>query len=143
MARVRIVALAVGLAMMTACGSSPRGRERCAQCGMYVDLSPRWQGGATTQAGANVHFDTPICLLTFLRAREGAGARDAWVTDYYAQRRLAVADARFVEGTDVVGPMGRELVPVADDAAALRMLHDHHGRAVHRIESLPAGALSR
>lgn len=136
----------LGLAVLSgvACGSRGPERARCAECGMYVDLAPRWQAGLTTAAGRVMLFDTPICMLRFLRTPEGgAGAHGAWVTDYYTQRRIPALDARFVSGTDVVGPMGRELVPVADDEAAARMIRDHHGRAVHRLTALPASALVR
>lgn len=136
----------VAFCALVALGCGPRGgeRARCAECGMYVDLSPRWQAGLTTAAGQEKLFDTPICLVKFLRTPEGAaGAREAWLTDYYTQRRIAAADARLVAGTDVVGPMGRELVPVGDDEAAERMMRDHHGRAVHRLSTLPASALVR
>ncbi len=134
---------AIGLAAL-GCGERGSSRARCAECGMYVDLSPRWQAGLTTAAGTPMLFDTPICMLKFLSAPDtGRGAHDAWVTDYYTQRRIPAADARFVAGTDVVGPMGRELVPVADDAAATRMLRDHHGRTTHRLTTLPPSSLTR
>lgn len=136
----------VVFAALAAVGCGPRtpDRARCAECGMYVDLSPRWQAGLTTAAGEEKLFDTPICMLKFLKSPEaGAGAHGAWLIDYYTQRRIPALDARLVEGTDIVGPMGRELVPVADDEAATRMLREHHGRRAHRLSSLPTSALAR
>jgi hypothetical protein len=43
---------------------------------------------------------------------EHSGTRDPWVLDYYDQSRLPLDDARLVSGSDVVGPMGPDFVPV-------------------------------
>jgi nitrous oxide reductase accessory protein NosL len=49
------------------------------------------------------------------------------VTEYYFQKRTPVADVFFVMGSDVVGPMGKALVPIAGREAAERFRQDHHG----------------
>jgi hypothetical protein len=52
---------------------------------------------------------------------------------------LKPADAlRFVEGSDVVGPMGPELVPVATENAG-RFTRDHNGAPPKSIEQLLEG----
>ena len=41
------------------------------------------------------------------------------VTDYYAVEPIAARDAWYVVGSDVLGPMGHELVPLATEAEEL------------------------
>ncbi len=109
-----------------ATGCSPQG-ARCAKCGMLVDDHPRWVAGATTEAGAEERFCCPRCLFAWRHSPRGAGSRDAWVTEYYTQRRTPIGEVIFVMGSDVVGPMGQALVPVAGREAAERFRQDHHG----------------
>jgi len=69
-------------------------------------------------------------MFAWLRSPDGEGARDAWVTEYYGQRGMPVGGVLFVVGSDVVGPMGASLVPVAGEEAARRFLRDHHGKRI-------------
>lgn len=117
-----MLALAL-VALAPSCGDDAR--ARCPECGMYVDLGPRWNAGL-----GDLVFDTPKCML---RRRAQAGGGAAWVIEYYSQQRAALDAVRLVEGSDVVGPMGRDLVPVAP-AHVARFVADHGGRA------LPPGA---
>ncbi len=110
-------------------GCRARG-ERCAKCGMLVEAAPRWIAGLTNATGRQQRFCAPRCMFAWLRSPGGEGARDAWVTEYYGQRRMSVEDVLFVAGSDVVGPMGASLVPVAGEEAARRFLHDHHGARI-------------
>ena len=50
------------------------------------------------------------------------------VTGYYATDRLEAENALYVIGSDVLGPMGHELVPHADEADAKEFLTDHKGK---------------
>jgi nitrous oxide reductase accessory protein NosL len=52
------------------------------------------------------------------------------VIEYYSQARRPARDLFFVIGTDLEGPMGRDLVPVAGREAADRLLREHHGERV-------------
>ncbi|MEE4134737.1 MAG: nitrous oxide reductase accessory protein NosL, partial [Desulforhopalus sp.] len=38
--------------------------------------------------------------------------------------------AFYVVGSDILGPMGHELIPFAERAAAENFLADHHGREI-------------
>jgi nitrous oxide reductase accessory protein NosL len=61
------------------------------------------------------------------------------VTDYYALRRVDARGAWYVLGSDVFGPMGRELVPFAAEQDAREFLADHRGKRVLRFfEVTPA-----
>lgn len=107
-------------------GCGPAG-ARCAKCGMLVEDHPRWVAGAVTASGGEERFCCPRCMLAWHLSPRGKGSRDLWVTEYYAQQPTPVADVFFVMGSDVVGPMGKALVPIAGREAAERFRQDHRG----------------
>lgn len=100
---------------------------RCRTCGMRVDGDPRFLAGAEDD-GQPILFDTPKCLFRFLASEPGKGARAAWAVEYYSGERRPVRELRFVVGSDVVGPMGDDLIPVAEHAE--RFARDHGGRVL-------------
>ena len=100
------------------------GSPRCATCGMKVDPESPWVSYVTL-GRQEVAFDTPRCAFTALRRAQG-GAWRARFREYYSQQVEPADDVRFVTGSDVVGPMGPDLVPVAAESAA-RFARDHNG----------------
>lgn len=133
--RAAALCLLMALAAAPACRSGAD-RDRCVQCGMLVRESRRWNAGATDADGEPRVFDTPQCLLRWLRGAAGRGARGAWVRDYYGQRRIDAAAAFFVTGSDVLGPMGHDLVPLATRDEADRFGAEHHGRRILRLPEI-------
>lgn len=121
--------LALSFLLVAACGGDDR--PRCAECGMYADVAPAFEAGAVASDGTTVHFDAPRCLFKWLASARGRGAHDVWVTEHYAQRHVDAGSVVYVAGSDVVGPMGRDLVPVERSSAA-RFVSDHGGRIVER-----------
>mgnify|MGYP006282792987 CR=1 FL=1 len=105
-----------------ACGSDEAEREsvRCDTCGMVVEPDSRWRAG-----GEGLAFDTPKCLFRH-RHRDGE-MPGAWVIEYYSQERRPARGMLYVIGSDLEGPMGRDLVPVEGREAARRFLEDHTG----------------
>lgn len=106
-------------ALLLAC-SDPA--ARCELCGMIVDPSSGWRAGA-----GELSFDTPKCLF---RYREDHALRDAWVIEYYSQERRVADDLLYVIGSDVQGPMGRDIVPIEGRENAERFVADHHGERI-------------
>ena len=110
---------------------------RCAHCGMLV--AGDWLAcGATMPDGRAVVFDTPKCLFGSLGGRDGAGASEVWVTEYYGRTRRAFDQVVYVDGSDVLGPMGADLVPVAPRERAEEFVRDHGGTILD-----PAAARAR
>lgn len=116
-------------------GCGPGG-ERCRKCGMPVAQYPRWVAGLTNAAGQEERFCCERCMFAHWRSPQGAGKRDAWVTEYYTQKRMPVSEVFFVAGSDVTGPMGRALVPVSGREAAERFLKDHHGSRLYTADEI-------
>lgn len=128
MTRKKLTLLTITLAgVLAACGSDESdGAEataRCATCGMVVAPDSGWRAG-----GDDLAFDAPKCLFRY-RHREG-DVPNAWVIEYYAQERRPAREMLYVIGTDLEGPMGRDLVPVEGREAAERLMADHHGERI-------------
>ncbi len=100
---------------------------RCATCGMIVEPTSGWRAGGRAE-GADLVFDAPKCLFRY-RHEHGGALEDAWVIEYYTQERRSPEGLRFVIGSDLESPMGRDLVPVEGEEAAERLRVDHHGEA--------------
>jgi hypothetical protein len=101
---------------------------------MYVEAGSGFTAGATTAAGAAVTFDSPKCLFRWLGSAGGAGATGAWVTEYFTRAHTPVDDAFYVLGSDVTGPMGRDLIPVAPRDRAEHFASSHGGRVLGRAD---------
>lgn len=55
------------------------------------------------------------------------------VTDYYGLKEIDATKAYFVAGSDVYGPMGRELIPFLSSADAEEFMRDHKGKRIFRF----------
>jgi nitrous oxide reductase accessory protein NosL len=58
------------------------------------------------------------------------------VTEYYGLTVIDGATAWYVSGSDVLGPMGRELIPLRSEAEALDFMRDHKGKRVIRFDEI-------
>jgi nitrous oxide reductase accessory protein NosL len=56
-----------------------------------------------------------------------------FVKDYYSLAFINGRKAFYVSGSDVYGPMGRELVPFAREEEAAQFLKDHQGKSLFRF----------
>jgi len=131
---VWIVAFLIVPAMVAASeGPPPPGpKDRCAVCGMFVAKYPNWIATITYTDESRHFFDGPKDLFRFLLRKEQSKTTVAeiWVTDYYTTKPLKAREAVYVAGSDVLGPMGAELVPLATAALAESFRTDHGGGEV-------------
>jgi nitrous oxide reductase accessory protein NosL len=97
---------------------------------MLVDERPRWIAGLNNAAGKQQRFCSPRCMFAWMRGPHGSGCTDPWVTEYYTQKIAKVDEVFFIVGSDVIGPMGKSLVPVAGKEEAERFLEDHLGERI-------------
>lgn len=128
----------------------PGAEDRCPVCGMFVAKYPDWVASMEFAQGDVVHFDGVKDLLTFYfnmahyqPGRDMDDIRDIHVTDYYSGRRIDAWEAFFVLGSDVFGPMGKELIPFESQAAAVEFKRDHHGTRVMRFADIRPTLLER
>ena len=117
----------------------PGDRDACPVCGMFVARYPEWVATVVYRDGHAHHFDGAKDLFKFLldlgRWAPGHRADDIAtiaVTDYYQVQRIDARSAWYVTGSDMLGPMGHELIPHATEAEARDFLRDHRGTRVLR-----------
>jgi copper chaperone NosL len=122
---------------------SPGERDTCPVCGMFVARYPEWVATVVYEDGHAHHFDGAKDLFKYLldlgRWAPGHRAEDIAqiaVTDYYVVQRIDARSAWYVVGSDMLGPMGHELVPHATEAEAKEFLRDHKGRRVLRFDDV-------
>ncbi len=137
--RVALAALgALGtLASGTLVTAGCRRVARCASCGMALDPTSRWYAEVTL-GGRTEGFDTPKCAL---RWRLGPGSGGALsVRGYYGQQKLAGEDVVFAVGSDVLGPMGADLVPV-EPVHEAKFRSEHHATSMKKLAELTAALI--
>ena len=127
----------------------PGPKDRCGVCGMYVAKYPQWIASIRFDDHTTVFFDGPKDMFRYLldlaTYRPGASpdqVTGVFVTDYYSTRPIDGRAAFYVVGSDVMGPMGSELVPTADSRHAETLASDHGGDRVVTFDEVTAELLS-
>lgn len=154
MQQMRFAALLVFLVVAVPALAGPGGAAappagaKCPVCGMFVGKYANWLAVAVYRDGTTVYFDGPKDLFTYYLdqgkydpSRKRTDIAALYVKDYY---KLASIDARralFVVGSDVLGPMGKELVPMANKVDAAEFMRDHKGKRVVRFDEVTPALL--
>ena len=134
-----ILSMLAGLTAAAAAGSlpalSPAGRDRCPGCGMFVAKYPDWVAQVRFRDQETVFFDGAKDFFKYYfgvkkyhPARSTDDVAAVYVTDYYTMQPIDAAGAFYVVGSDIYGPMGRELIPFASTTDAETFMRDHRGR---------------
>jgi nitrous oxide reductase accessory protein NosL len=115
-------------------------KDKCPVCGMFVSKYPDWVGSITFKDSSTVFFDGAKDLFTYYLnmpkyapARNQASITAITVNDYYTLKPADAKLAHYVLGSDVYGPMGKELVPFGKLADAYAFQKDHKGKMVLRF----------
>ena len=121
----------------------PGTRDTCPVCGMFVAKYPEWTATVLYKDGHAHHFDGAKDLFKYLldlsRWAPGHDAADiaaVAATDYYSLERIAARGAWYVIGSDVLGPMGHELIPLRTREDAEEFMDDHAGRRILRFDEV-------
>lgn len=128
----------------------PGSKDSCPVCGMLVSKYPNWVATIVYKDGHAHHFDGAKDMFKFWfdPPRYVAGHnRDMigsiWVTDYYGLQKVDARKAYYVIGSDVLGPMGHELVPLASKADADDFMKEHKGARLLSFEKVGADLPAR
>ncbi|MCG6553528.1 MAG: nitrous oxide reductase accessory protein NosL, partial [Candidatus Magnetominusculus sp. LBB02] len=70
-------------------------------------------------------------------AKTQADISDIYVTEYYTAKPVSAQSVVYVVGSDVMGPMGKEFVPVTEEKANSFMV-DHKGEKTVKFEEIKA-----
>ncbi len=116
--------------------------DRCPVCAMVPQQTPKFASGLELDDGRTFYTCGTGCLIRSYLHPEvylGAGAagiKRAYVPDYFTGKPIAALDAHWVAGSDVVGPMGPALVPLAAKADADTFVARHGGEHRFRLGEL-------
>ena len=113
----------------------PKPKDKCPVCGMFVSPYPQWTAEIIFRDGTYAVFDGPKDMLKYYfniskyhKEKTGADISGIYVTEYYTTKMMSARDVYFVKDSDVMGPMGKELVPVRGEREAKTFLRDHQGK---------------
>src|SRR5512133_551133 len=108
----------VNAADHAAVGQSASAKDKCPVCGMFVSKYPDWTAAIVFKDGTKVYFDGAKDLFKYLAnpgsytpGRSSKDVDSISVKDYYSVQPVNGRSAYYVAGSDVLGPMGRELIP--------------------------------
>ncbi|MDA8125431.1 MAG: nitrous oxide reductase accessory protein NosL [Deltaproteobacteria bacterium] len=118
----------------------PTAKDKCPVCGMFVAKYPDWLTALRFKDGSHSYFDGAKDLFKFLHqpqkyapGRKPEEFDAVLVRDYYTLSWIDGRKAWYVLGSDVYGPMGRELIPLEKEKDAKGFLNDHKGQRIIRF----------
>ena len=97
---------------------------------MVLDPASRWHTEIKMADGMILGFDTPKCAFTVARTRGIEPSRMTF-RGYYTQKPFPGDALSFAVGSDVLGPMGDDLVPVEPELSD-KFRKEHGARELHR-----------
>ncbi len=122
----------------------PAGRDRCPVCGMFVARYPDWIAEIVFRDGDTVVFDGVkdlgqywLDMRRYTPGRSREEVQAVYVSDYYTLEPIDGRAAFYVLGSDVYGPMGKELIPFRRRADAEGFLADHKGTRILGFREIP------
>ncbi len=117
--------------------------DTCPVCGMFVSKYPAWLATVVYKDGHAHHFDGAKDMFKYLldmpKWAPGHKAEDIQiigVTEYYSMDMIDAKQAYYVIGSEVYGPMGHELIPLASEEDAKEFMQDHKGVKIMRLTKL-------
>lgn len=121
----------------------PGVKDTCPVCGMFVAKYPEWVGTVVYKNGHAHHFDGAKDLFKYLQdlpkwapGHELENIISIGVTEYYSLSLIDARKAYYVIGSDVLGPMGHELIPLETIEDAKEFLADHQGTRILRFDQV-------
>lgn len=117
--------------------AAPAAKDKCPVCGMFVSGYKGFLAEVVFRDGFRAYFDGPKDMFRYYfqpekyqPRRKAADIASVYVTDYYSMEMIDGKQAFYVSGSDVLGPMGNELIPVAREDQAQTFLKDHKGKTL-------------
>lgn len=121
----------------------PEKKDKCPVCGMFVAKYPDFIAEIIFRDGSCAFFDGVKDMGKYYfnleKYNPGKTVRDIdslYVTDYYDMVLIDGSQALYVIGSDVYGPMGRELIPFRTLPDAQEFMRDHRGTAILQFQEI-------
>ena len=128
----------------------PGKKDKCPVCGMFIYKYPDWVGEIIFKDGKTVFFDGAKDLFKYffnmkkyetVKTQKDISA--IYVTEYYDMKMIDAESAFFVIGSDVFGPMGKELIPFKTREDAEQFKKDHGGTGILTFEQVKPDVIEK
>ena len=117
--------------------------DKCPVCGMFVSGYKNWLAEIIFIDGTYAVFDGPkdmfryyLDLKKYNPSKTVSDISAIYVTEYYSTELTDARKVFFILGSNVNGPMGAELVPLASEKAAKEFMEDHKGKRVLKFSEV-------
>jgi nitrous oxide reductase accessory protein NosL len=104
---------------------------------MFVAKYPDWVAEIIFKDGSYAVFDGAKDMFKYYfnfgkynPSRKLSDIDSVYVTDYYGLTFIDGYKAVYVIGSDIYGPMGRELIPFEKEGDAKEFMKDHKGKSL-------------
>ncbi len=125
-------------------------KDKCPVCGMFVKKYKKWVAQIVFEDGSYRVFDGCKDMFKFLfkmkkyeKKLKREDVSDIYVTEYYTTKVMKADDLYFIVGSDVLGPMGHELIPVKGETEAKIFMLDHAGKKKYRFSEITKEIIPR
>jgi copper chaperone NosL len=121
----------------------PSATDKCPVCGMFVAKYPDFVATIVFNDGSYAMFDGTKDMFKYYldmkkydRTKNQSDIKSIQVTAYYSLSAIDGYKALYVLGSDVYGPMGKELIPFEKEAEARQFMDDHRAKAMVKFAEI-------
>lgn len=122
---------------------NPSSKDKCPVCGMFVSEYRNFLAEIVFKDGFHAYFDGSKDMFRYYfepekyhPARKRADIAFVYVTEYYSLNIIDGFQSFYVIGSDVRGPMGNELIPIAKESDAQIFMNDHKGKSILKFDEI-------
>lgn len=123
--------------------AKPSPKDKCPVCGMFVAKYPDFlaeilfkDGSYSVFDGAKDMFKYYFNLKKYNPTKKLSDIDSIYVTDYYSLNFVDGFQASYATGSNVYGPMGKELIPFEKEADAKVFMSDHSGKSLLKFKGV-------
>ena len=121
----------------------PHAKDRCPVCGMFPARHPDSAGQILFKDGTYAVFDGVkdmfkyyFKLKKYNLTKKLSDIDSIYVKDYFSLTFTDGYSAWYVTGSNVYGPMGRELIPFGKESEAKVFMVDHVGKSLSKFDEV-------
>jgi nitrous oxide reductase accessory protein NosL len=129
---------------------APAPKDKCPVCGMFVHKYQKWVAEIVYKDGSYVVFDGCKDMFKYYfnmpkytKKKSRDDIAEIYVTEYYTLKIHKASDVLFIVGSDVLGPMGHEFIPVKGEDAAKIFMAGHQGKKAFRFNEISASDIPK
>ncbi len=123
--------------------AGPSPKDKCPVCGMFVAKYPDFIATIGFRDGSRIFFDGAKDMFKYYLdikkydpSRNQSDIEAIFVTDYYNLSPINAYAATYIVGSDIYGPMGRELIPFEKEDDAKEFMKDHKGKSLMKFKDV-------